>query len=183
MSSPCAPEVAPAPSARLCFVHEPLNVFRDASLELLAGTATACRGEEEVRDNGLTEALRDGGCFDAVFAGHDHHSDCVKRLRSRAGRAAEGVLLGYGRCGSFFPPSEHEGRRPLPFRRGARVFEVDFGAAERTVLRTWVAEEGDDERSRRHLVELSREHEPRAVPAPGRLRDADESVCGGVWKR
>ena len=35
--------------------------------------------------------------------------------------------MGHGRVGSFFPPSEWEGTKPLKFARGARLFEVFDG--------------------------------------------------------
>merc|ERR1712232_119784 len=56
-----------------------------------------------------------------MFCGSNHLSDCVRVLRRDGSRP---MLLGYGRVGSFFPPSEREGDCSLPFLRGARVIEV-----------------------------------------------------------
>merc|ERR1712194_56939 len=85
---------------------------------------------ENIDDGGLLENAKEHGIA-AIFCGHDHHSDCVYRQGS--------MLLGYGRCGSFFPPSEFEGKQPMRFARGSRLFELSL---DEHMLRTWITEEG-----------------------------------------
>jgi hypothetical protein len=140
--------IVPLPAARLCFVHEVLPLFRDTANVQLAGHATP--GKDEVFDCGGLTAASQRGAFDAIFAGHDHHSDFVRWSPHWSSNTSvvggAGLLLGHGRCGSFFPPSEHEGRKPLPFLRGARVYQVDLSTAEgvRDVLSTWTVDEGEE---------------------------------------
>merc|ERR1740117_254643 len=140
------------PHVRLCFTHEALEIFDDPTSELMVGTVTAGK-QEPFDDKGLARHAI-AGSFDAIFAGHDHHSDYVKQITGGRGRGSGQLWAGHGRCGSFFPPSEHEGKKPLPFARGARVFEVDVRAPRKGVLRTWTVEEGDF--AVRNLVEMQR---------------------------
>lgn len=113
-----------APIARLAFVHRPVEAYDDAVR--LVGRQGAMR-LEAIPDGGLVKAASgkapDQSPFhlDAIFCGCRHVSDCVRLLRRDGSRP---MLLAYGRCGSFFPPSEHEGDHTLPFLRGARVIEI-----------------------------------------------------------
>ena len=117
----------PPPQCALAFVHEPLPCFQGS---LLAGRPPAgVAGLQDVSDGGLVERAKDHRVA-AIFCGHNHHTDCIYQHGT--------MLVGYGRCGSFFPPSEWELKKLLPFPRGSRLFEVDNGSR---MLRTWVADE------------------------------------------
>jgi hypothetical protein len=124
-----ADEANEAAIARLVFMHRPIEAYDDA--DWLSGRQDP-GWHEFIHDGGLIRtASSSSGRFriDGVFCGHHHHSDCVRQLR-RDG--CHPILFSYGRVGSFFPPSECEGDRPLCFLRGARIIEVsmrDFGAS------------------------------------------------------
>eukprot|EP00927_Polykrikos_kofoidii_P029712 TRINITY_DN25649_c0_g2_i1.p1 TRINITY_DN25649_c0_g2~~TRINITY_DN25649_c0_g2_i1.p1 ORF type:complete len:471 (+),score=57.41 TRINITY_DN25649_c0_g2_i1:199-1413(+) len=124
---------------KLAFAHEPFDVFRDTEIPLVRGSkeeGQSCRVDDAERpcgpleDSGYIAFLRAQG-FHGLFVGHDHHNDFVRWS------GEEEPWFGYGRCGSFFPPTT-DGPGLLPFRRGARVFEVD---TIRRALSTWVYEE------------------------------------------
>lgn len=118
-----------APLARLAFVHRPVEAYDDAVR--LVGRQGAMR-LEAIPDGGLVKAASGKSPFhlDAIFCGCRHVSDCVRLLRRDGSRP---MLLAYGRCGSFFPPSEHEGDHPLPFLRGARVIEIRARRAQENI--------------------------------------------------
>jgi hypothetical protein len=129
-------------------VHEILPLFNDVANIQLAGHATP--GKDGEYDCGGLTAASQRGAFDAIFAGHDHHSDFVRWSPHWSSNTSvvggAGLLVGHGRCGSFFPPSEFCGRKPLPFPRGARVFQLDLSTVEGVgdVLSTWTANEGNE---------------------------------------
>eukprot|EP00929_Paragymnodinium_shiwhaense_P001596 TRINITY_DN101837_c0_g1_i1.p1 TRINITY_DN101837_c0_g1~~TRINITY_DN101837_c0_g1_i1.p1 ORF type:complete len:395 (-),score=48.00 TRINITY_DN101837_c0_g1_i1:58-1242(-) len=120
------------PLAKLAFAHEPFDEFQDTAIPMVSGTRTHSP-RQNMSDSGYVEFLKEEG-FHAVFVGHNHHNDFV-RWSSEKGDP----WYGHGRCGSYFPPSSWEDRLPLPFGRGARIFEVD---AVQKSLSTWVVEDG-----------------------------------------
>eukprot|EP00930_Biecheleria_cincta_P089744 TRINITY_DN79089_c0_g1_i1.p1 TRINITY_DN79089_c0_g1~~TRINITY_DN79089_c0_g1_i1.p1 ORF type:complete len:357 (-),score=39.53 TRINITY_DN79089_c0_g1_i1:239-1309(-) len=126
----------PSVGAALGFVHEPLPSFTG---DIVAAGYSANSKDDRFDDGGLLKKSMESGKVIGVFCGHDHHRDCVYHLVHGADHH---VLLGFGRCGSFFPPSEHEGDKPLPFKRGCRMFELDTGRA--WSLQTWIFDESGD---------------------------------------
>jgi hypothetical protein len=79
----------------------------------------------------------------ACFFGHDHHSDAVFQR--------EGLYMAYGRYSSCLPPSDWEGKSPLPFAPGGRVIEVRApreGEGEARIATWVVTTAGEAPRSR-----------------------------------
>ena len=137
---------------KLVFIHEPLRITQqeDSSaknpaveVQLVAGLPSDCAQEQYTQDaDGLLLGLC--GSFGVhVFCGHNHHADEVLKVDVKGGssRKEKDFLVGLGRNGSYYPPSEHEGNKALPFPRGARVFECraagDFA--------TWTVDENGEQ--------------------------------------
>ena len=128
-----------AVKAKLVFVHEDLDAFHTEG-NGISGTKTDVGRRVPFQDQGLGALALELFLFDSIFAGHEHHSDYANRVQGDS----QEVLMGHGRIGSFFPPSEWELNKPLTFSRGARLFEVSHGAnvasGQRWTLRTCVLE-------------------------------------------
>lgn len=129
-------EKFPSIAAAIGFMHEPLSSLTG---DCVAAGHSATSKDERFDDGGLLKKSMGSGKVSGIFCGHDHHRDCVYHLVHGSDHH---VLLGFGRCGSFFPPSEHEGDKPLPFKRGCRMFEVDTGRA--WGLQTWIFDESGE---------------------------------------
>lgn len=98
----------------MVFIHEPFHQMKTEYTQL-QGTFQP-RGDKH--DAEIFLQFTSGTLTDAFF-GHNHHDDHIVQAPGSEN------WLGQGRVGSFFPPSEHEGRKPLPFPRGARVFDYN----------------------------------------------------------
>lgn len=91
-------------------------------------------------NSGLFQSMVETSSVQACFFGHDHHSDAVF--------CRDGIYHAYGRVGSCLPPSDWEGKAPLPFAPGARVIEVKVDVAEYRI-ETWIeTRDGEEEGSR-----------------------------------
>lgn len=121
------------PTAKFSFVHEPFDCYADTSSVPIARGVWSYNPRQNMEDSGYLDLLHEKA-FHGLFVGHNHHNDFVRWVEG-----SDGPWLGHGRCGSFFPPSSWEGTYPLPFDRGARVFEVD---AIRARIATWIYEDG-----------------------------------------
>ncbi|CAE8586601.1 unnamed protein product [Polarella glacialis] len=143
--SQCSEPGAHRSVAKLAFAHEPFDSFADAAIPIVSGQS-CYEPRQKMQDSGYLSILREQR-FHGLFVGHNHHNDFVRWAAAAAPSSPcnnnsnnnnSSPWLGHGRCGSFFPPSSWEGRYPLPFGRGARLFQVD---ASRGELSTWVYEE------------------------------------------
>jgi len=119
--------------AKLSFVHEPFDCYADTSPVPVTRGVWSYNPRQAMEDSGYLEMLHKEG-FHGLFVGHNHHNDFVRWIEG-----SDAPWLGHGRCGSFFPPSTWEGSYPLPFDRGARIFEFDASKAR---IATWIYEDG-----------------------------------------
>eukprot|EP00933_Yihiella_yeosuensis_P056894 TRINITY_DN56346_c0_g1_i1.p1 TRINITY_DN56346_c0_g1~~TRINITY_DN56346_c0_g1_i1.p1 ORF type:complete len:432 (+),score=54.60 TRINITY_DN56346_c0_g1_i1:23-1297(+) len=121
--------------AKIAFVHEPVWGLHDHMFTqkdrftTIVGTLADLPEKASYLDSPeLSDFLQRHSIH--VMCGHYHHNDGV-------GSSVFGSLVGFGRTGSFFPPSEHECNKLLQFCRGGRMFEVKEDGA----VATWVADE------------------------------------------
>ena len=121
-------------------------------------------------NSGLFDAIASAGTVRSCFFGHDHHSDAVFQRR--------GVYLAYGRVSSCLPPSDWEGKSPLPFAPGGRVIEVRRRADEpESRISTWVVTASGEAASSRLVLRSNRDGDRDAgSAAPPRLRLATKIV-------